>query len=409
MNILIANWSWYQSGGDWSYIDSICNLYESKGHKIIPFSVHNDKNFDTPFKKYFLTGIDYKAFYNNLKIKSGIELISKTIYSTEARRKLIELLSENHVDVAQLHNINNYHTPSIIPVLKRAGIPIVWRILDYKLICPNNTFLSNDKVCEDCFRHKYYKCVIKRCKKNSMPASALMALESYFYYILPFYKQVDLFLFQSEFTRDMFLKYGFDEKRTHIIENPYNCADIKPIYAGKRYVLYFGRISKEKGILTLLKAMKLIPEIELKIVGDGPEYESCNDYVKVNGITNITFTGAKWNMDLVPYIENCEFVIVPSEWYEPSPYVILQSFSFGKPVIASNIGGLKDMIKNRKTGLQFNVGDFHDLSESIKYLFQSEELIRSMGMAARQQVETINNPERYYTDTNNIFNKLINS
>ena len=409
MNILIANWTWYPSGGDWTYIDSICKLYESKGHRIIPFSVHNEKNFQTPFNKYFLTGIDYKVFYNNLKLKSGIDLLIKTIYSTEAKRKLNLLLAENQVDVAQLNNINNYHTPSIIPVLKKAKIPIVWRILDFKLICPNTTFFSKDKVCEACYKYKYYKCILNKCKKNSLLASTLMAMESYFYHILPFYKQVDMFLFQSEFTRDMFVKYGYDVSRTHIIENPYNCSAVKPNYEGKKYILYFGRISKEKGILTLLKTMKLLTEIELKIVGDGPEYKNYLDYVIKNSISNVSFVGAKWNKELEPFIENCEFVIVPSEWYEPSPYVVLQSFSYGKPVIAASIGGLKDMIKNNETGLLFKVGDEDDLSHSIRYLYQSQNLIHTMGANARRQVERKNNPERYYTDTINVFTNLINS
>ena len=409
MNILIANWTWFQSGGDWTYIDSVCKIYESKCHTIIPFSVHNEKNFPTPFEKYFLSGIDYKIYYNNLSIKSAFNLLNNSIYSTEAKQKLKLLLSEHNVDIAQFNNINNYHTPSIIPVLKKSKIPIVWRILDYKLICPNNTFLSHDKICEECYKHKYYNCILKKCRKNSLAASSLMALESYFYYLLPYYKQIDMFLFQSEFTRDMFVKYGFDKNRTHIIENPYDCVNVKPKYEGEGYILYFGRISKEKGILTLLKAMKTLPEIEVKIVGDGPDYEEYINFASDNLIRNVKFLGAKWNKELEPIIKDCEFVIVPSEWYDPSPYVVLQAYSYGKPVIAANIGGLKDLIINNSTGLLFNSGDEKDLADSISKLHGNKDIISSMGISARQLVETKNNPERYYEDTLTLFNKLLNS
>lgn len=409
MNILIANWTWFQSGGDWTYIDSICKLYESNGHKIIPFSVHNEKNFPTEFEKYFLTGIDYKVFYENLSIKSAFNLVSKTIYSSEAKQKLRILLSENNVDIAQLNNINNYHTPSIIPVLKKSKIPVVWRILDYKLICPNNTFLSHNKVCEACFKHKYYNCMLKKCKKNSLAASTLMTMESYFYHLLPYYKQIDMFLFQSEFTRDIFVKYGFDKKRTHIIENPYDCVNVKPNYGGKGYILYFGRISKEKGILTLLNSMRSIPQINLKIVGDGPDFEEYLDFAKKYSIQNVEFLGARWDKELEPIIEGCEFVIVPSEWYDPSPYVVLQAYSYGKPVIAANIGGLKDLIRNNETGFLFTSGDEKDLADSIYSLYFNKDMISSMGWNARQQVERKNSPARYYDDTINLFSKLINS
>ncbi len=409
MNILVANWTWYPSGGDWTYIESVCKLYESHSHLVIPFSVHNSKNAPTSYEKYFLESIDYKSFYNDITPLKGVKTAFNSIYSLEARMKLKLLLNETKVDIAQLNNITNYHTPSIIPILSKAKIPIVWRILDYRLLCPNTTFLSDGKLCEDCFKHKYYKCIIKKCKKNSLLASTLLAIESYVYYIMPFYKSVDLFLFQSEFTRDMFVKFGYDIKRTHIIENPYDCNSTKPIYGGKNYILYFGRISSEKGILTLLKAMKTLPNIELKVVGDGPELNYYKSYVLENSLSNVCFLGPKWNKDLEPIINDCEFVIIPSEWHEPSPYVALQAFSYGKPVVASNMGGLNDLIKPDENGIFFKVGDYVNLSEKIDYLFRNKELILKMGMNARIQLENKHNPERYYADTMNIFTDLINS
>ena len=353
MNILMAHWAWYSTGGDWTYVDGVCKLYESKGHHIIPFSVHNEKNAPTPYEKYFLNSVDYKAFYNKIPLKHGIATAINSIYSTEAKQKLSLLLSENKVDIAQLNSITNYHTPSIIPVLNKAKIPIVWRILDYRLICPNSSFLSNDKICEACYKHKYYNCILKKCKKNSLLASTLLAIESYTYSILPYYKKIDLFLFQSEFTRDMFVKFGFDIKKTHIIENSYDYSDIQPNYTGGNYILYFGRISKEKGIQTLLKAMEKLPEIQLKIVGDGPQLEEYKDYSSKKMLSNVSFMGPKWGSELKPIIEKSEFVVLPSEWYDPSPYVVLQAFAYGKPVVASDIGGLKDLIINNENGLLF--------------------------------------------------------
>ena len=408
MNILLANWTWYPSGGDWTYVDSICKLYESKGHKIIPFSVHNEKNFLTPYDKYFIKGIDYKELYKKISLKSAIEASIKSIYSIEAKKKLKLLLQENKVDIAQLNNITSYQTPSIIPVLNKAKIPIVWRILDYRLICPNSTFLSNDKTCEACFKHKYYNCVIKKCKKNSLLASSLLAIESYAYYLLPFYKKVDMFLFQSEFSRDMFVKFGFDKRKTHIIENPYDFNNIEPNFQGKNYILYFGRLSKEKGIHTLLKAMKTLPEIELKIVGDGPDFKDYVNYVNEQSLSNVSFLGPKWDNELAPIIKDCEIVIVPSEWYEASPYVVLQAFSFGKPVVASNLGGLKDMIVKDENGLLFEPGNENSLAQTIHDLFQQKNLIQKMGARARQVLETKYSPERYYQDTLNVFTDLIN-
>lgn len=407
MNILLANWTWYPSGGDWTYLESICKLYEAKGHTIIPFSVLNENNFETPYSKYFLNKIDYKILDRNRSIKSGIKVIASSIYSIEAKLKIKSLIKENNIDIAQFHYINNYQTPSIIPILHRNKIPMVWRILDYKLICPNTYLAVNDAVCEACFQHKYYNCVIKKCKKGSFLPSIIAALESYIYYVLPYYKYINLFLFQSEFTRDMFVKFGYDIKKTHIIENPYDCKNITPKYEGKNYILYFGRIEKNKGIYTLLKAMESLPDIELKVVGIGTEYQNCLNYISEKRMHNVDFLGAKWNDDLMPIIENCEFVVVPSEWYEPSPYVVLQAFSYGKPVLASNMGGLNDMVKDGNNGILFNAGDDKQLTQKIKYLLSNKALTQKMGTMARKILEDKYNPERYYTDTINIFNDLI--
>jgi len=409
MNILIANWTWYPSGGDWTYIDSICKIYESHGHHIIPFSVKNEKNFPTPYDKYFLDSVDYKALYNKISLKSGIRTAINSIYSIEAKEKLKLLLSENKVDIVQLNTITNYHTPSILPILKNAKIPIVWRILDYRLICPNTTLFVNGEVCEACFKHKYYNCILKKCKKNSLLASTLLALENYAYYLMPFYKNVDMFLFQSEFTRDMFVKFGYNISKTHIIENPYDCSEVEPKYEGKDYILYFGRIEKEKGIYTLLDALKLLPDVTLKIVGNGTEYENCINYKTKESINNVSFLGPKWNKELEPIIKDCEFVIVPSEWNEPSPYVALQSFSYGKPVLAANMGGLNDLIIENENGLLFKAGDTVDLSDKIRNLLSDKSLITSMGIKARTILENKYSPERYYRETMDVFANLINS
>lgn len=406
MNILLANWTWFPSGGDWTYIESISKLYTAKGHNIIPFSVQNEKNISNDFEKFFLTPVDYKSYYDNLSIKSVYKLLTESVYSREAKEKLKLLLVENKVDIAQLNNINNYHTPSIIPVLKGAGIPIVWRILDYKLICPNNTFLSHNKICEKCYKHKYYHCILNKCKKNSFSASFLMTLESYFYYLMPYYRNVDMFMFQSNFTRDIFVRYGFDKNRSHVIENPFDCSSLTPSFTGKNYILYFGRISAEKGIMTLIQAMKFLPDMELQIVGNGPEYDPYLKYTFDNGIQNVKFLGPKWDKDLEPVLKNCDFVIVPSEWYDPSPYVVLQANAYGKPVIASRIGGLQDSVIDNETGVLFEPGNVLDLVDKITSLKNDRNLIMRLGRNARLLVESRNEPERYYNDTIGLFNNL---
>ncbi len=411
MNILIATANWYPSGGDWTYVESICKIYENNGHNIIPFAMSDDRNFKTKYEKYFINNINYNDLNKNKNIKSVIKVLSSSIYSCDAVNKINLLLEENRIDIAQLNNIHNVHTPAIIKPLKKNRIPIVWRVLDYKILCPNRTFLSNDKICEECFKSNYYNCFLNKCKKNSYSASFVTAIESYFNKIMPYYKDVDMYTFQSEFSRDLFVKYGFDIKKTKIIENPFDSENIYTDNISEnedRFILYFGRISKEKGLFTLYDAMKNIPKIKLKIVGNGPDLQASLEYAKTNNISNIEFVGAKWGKELLPYIKQCDFVVVPSEWYEPNPYVVLQSFSFSKPVVATNIGGLKDMIHNNINGLLVNYKDSIDLSAKINQLYNDKESILHFGKNAKVLLESKYNPINYYKTSIQLFNNLIN-
>jgi len=407
MNLLMVNATWYPSGGDWTYIDSICRIYEQNGIKIIPFAMKHERNFETPYSKYFVENVDYKELNKDKSLKNGLRVLTKSIFSIEAQKKLELLLSENDVNIVQLNNIHNVQTPSIIPVLKKKKIPIVWRVLDYKLICPNRTFLSNDTICESCFKTKYYNCTLKKCKKQSVLASMVASLESYVYSLLPYYNQVDQYLFQSEFTRDQFIKYGFDPAKAAIIENPYDAVAVDPNYSGNNYILYFGRISSEKGMTTLYEAMRLIPDIKLKIIGDGTALEEGINYVRDLGINNIEFLGPMWGKELEVVLSACDFVVLPSEWYDPSPYVVLQSYSFGKPVIATRIGGLQDMIIHDKTGKLVEIKNSKDLSSSISTLFNDKQMISEFGKNARALLLEKYSTNRYFDFTKSIFDKLL--
>ena len=228
---------------------------------------------------------------------------------------------------------------------------------------------------------------------------------------MKFQKDVDMYTFQSEFSRDLFVKQGFDRKKTQIIENPYNSEKPYIEYATEnenRFILYFGRISKEKGLFTLYEAMKNIPNIHLKIIGNGPDLNTSLEYIKNNKILNIEFLGAKWGDELLPYIKKSEFVVVPSEWYEPNPYVVLQAFSFSKPVVATNIGGLKDMIQNNINGLLTKHNDSLDLSLTINNLYHDKEKIKILGKNAKELLESKHNPINYYNKSIELFNNLLN-
>ena len=407
MNILIVNWSWYPSGGDWTYISIIKSVYENHGHKVIPFSVKNYKNETSEYEKYFINQIDYKILNKTKSFPNILKVIKKSIYSFEAIKKLNLLLKDNKIDIAQLVSINSYQTPGIIPLLKKFNIPIVWRLVDYKLICPNTTLFSNGNICQLCKDGKFYKCITHRCKKKSFMASIIAAMECYFYKFNKAYNKVDLFSFQSKFTRDKFVEFGLDQNMTSILPNPVEYENFTPNFKHKNYILFYGRLEKHKGIFTLLKSMKQLPEIELRVIGDGRELDECKKFVNKNLMKNVGFLGPIWGQKLYEEINNCSFVIVPSEWYEPSPYSILQSFAAGKAVIGSNLGGIPDLIIDKYNGLLFKSGDYGELAQKIKSLSNDENLIIKFGKNARNTIKTNHTQRVYYKKSIKIFESLI--
>jgi len=338
------------------------------------------------------------------KMKKGLRII----YSTEAKRKMEKLISEQKPDLAHIHNIYHQISPSILPVLHQKGIPVVMSLHDYKLVCPNYKLMTQGEVCEKCNSSKYYQAVLHKCVKNSFSASLLNCMEMYIHKFLKLYeKNVDLFISPSLFMRDKLSEFGMNQSRIAYL--PPWTKEIKssPSYTYSDFFLYFGRISKEKGVDTLIQAMEKVKFGKLLIIGDGEEKERLQGYVDQNKVDNVTFMGFVERSKLNDLIRASRFVVLPSEWYENSPSVIYESFAFGKSVIGSRIGGIPELIEDGENGLLFEPKNVDELAEKIKYLYHHPLLAEKMGIAAREKVEEKYSEEEYYKKLLGLYDSLI--
>ena len=150
MKVLLVNWSWYPTGGDWTYINNLKTLYEKNGYEVISLSTLNEKNVDTDSSAYFTNSPDYKSLNKNKNLYNGLKAVKNSVVSFDALKTISQILEDHDIKVAHLHNIHHYITPAIIWRLKRAGVKIIWSLHDYKIICPERTFVSNGKICEKC-------------------------------------------------------------------------------------------------------------------------------------------------------------------------------------------------------------------------------------------------------------------
>jgi glycosyltransferase involved in cell wall biosynthesis len=401
MNILVANWTWYPSGGDWTYVDNITTLYREKGHTVIPFSMEDERNFPSPWSRHFIKNIDYKKI-DKKSISAGFQVIKKSIYSTEARQNLERLLDETKIDLAHINVIHHYITPVILKTLKDRGIPILWTLHEYTPICPESTFISHGKICEKCIGGAFYHCITNKCKKDSLPASIVAAAENYVHNYLNYYQYVDHYLCPSVFLYEKFKSFNFFPEKLVQLYHGYQYNEVDAVQmapkesTADRYIVFVGRLEKIKGAHTLLKSLTDNTDIHLKLVGTGTQETDLKAFAETYQLSNVEFMGKLSKKRTLEIINGAEFLICPSEWYEVLGFTVVEAMALGKPVIGSNIGAIPEMVIDGETGILFAPGNAPELSEKIRALFNDQEAISSMGKKAKEHIHQLISTEKHF-------------
>jgi glycosyltransferase involved in cell wall biosynthesis len=387
---------------------SLKNLLEGKGHKVAVFSMHHPQNFNSEYSQYFVSYINYDEEVKNINISTGFEVLNRAVYSLEAKKKIEVLIEDERPDIAHLQNIHHHITPSILYPLKKHKIPIVWTLHDFVLICPNTSFLSHGMICERCRKRKYYWPLIVRCKKNSLAASTMAAIETSLHRLMKVNDLVDMFIAPSRFLRNKLIDYGFKKDKVVCINNFNNIGILQNENTPDGSYIYVGRISFEKGIKTLIDAAIKAGIGRLKIIGEGPLKKEMISYVKSRKADDrIDFLGHKSHTEVIELLKKCRFLVLPSECYENFPYSVLEACASGKPVIASRIGGIPEIVKNWETGLLFEPGNSEYLSLKIRYLMKHPEKAEALGRNAMLFVEKELNNERYYSKLIDVYKRVI--
>ena len=170
MKILNANKFYRIVGGSERYFFDLTNLLESRGHKVIPFSMQDSRNRETPYRDYFVSHVDYRKNSIGYILRNAPKIFGKTVYSLESKHKMEALIRRDKPDIAHIHMIDHQISPSILDVLKKNEIPMVQTLHEYKLICPNYKLFieKSNEICERCKGGKYYNAVVHKCLKNSL-------------------------------------------------------------------------------------------------------------------------------------------------------------------------------------------------------------------------------------------------
>jgi glycosyltransferase involved in cell wall biosynthesis len=412
MNVLIVNTYHYLRGGDCRHALGLGRMLERRGHEVHFFGMHDPRNLECADSRYFISNVDYREAADGRNPLEALRVAWRSIYSFEARRRMADMLRETKPDVAHLHSIRHHVTASVLPVLKARGVPVAWTLHDYKEICPNTNLYDGRRVCEDCRGGRYHKVIANRCKRGSLAASVMTYLEARINAWLGHDRYVDLYISPSRFLREKFIEFGYDPDRIAALPNFIEIDRYRPDYKRGDYLLYLGRLEKMKGLETLLegfaRARSAVEGLELRIAGTGTMEQEVRSFVNRRSVGGITLCGHVSGQELEDLTRGARAVVIPSVWYENYPYSCLEAMAYGRPVIASRIGGIPEQVVDASTGFLFTPSDPADLADRIVRLYSlSEEETVEMGRRGRARVEEINDPDVFMDRLLGIYGSLI--
>ena len=376
MKILMVNKFHYIKGGSETYYFALKRLLEANGHTVVDFSMEDEHNFPSPYSKYFVKNTDYA---NSPGIKEKLRVAGNIIYSREAKRKFRQLVVDTKPDLVHLHIFQHQLAPSMLDVCKELHIPTVYTAHDLKMVCLNYKMMHHGHICEDCKGGKLYSCAKNRCVKESFAKSCINVAEGYLHKLRHSYDAIHTIITPSNFYKEKMAQFGVAENRLVHIPNFLDKAPpaVTPREDREQYYLYFGRLSEEKGVLTLIKAFENTG-LSLYIVGSGPIREQLEAYLQENNLSNIRLFGFLQGSELTDIVGNAKAVILPSEWYENGPYSAIEALQLGRPILGADIGGIPELVDGN--GALFPHGDPEALRKAVLE-------IESLSEAAYRQLQ----------------------
>ena len=389
--VLQVNKFFYGRGGAENYMFRVADLLESQGVETLYFATRHPENRRTPTETFFPSEADFGAPPGGL---ARARIAGRTLYSLEARRAMSRLLERHEVDLAHVHNIYHHFSPSILAPLRRRGVPVVMTVHDYKLVCPIYVLRTHGEICERCVGGHFHHAVRLRCERGSLAGSALVATETWLHRRLRLYERgVDVFVTPSRYLRDKLVEGGYPPERIRWIPNYVDASAFVPEFTPGPYFAYVGRLSHEKGLETLIEAVAGT-SLRLKVLGDGPLRAGLESRAREVGAA-VEFSGHVESNTLAGLVRGACAVVLPSEWPENGPLAVLEAMAWGKPVVASRVGGIPEFVREGREGLLVPHADPRALRHALERLARAPEEAERLGRNARARVEESYTPEAH--------------
>src|SRR5258706_10600292 len=405
MRVLYCNKYNYPFSGTEAYLFDLMGRMEVRGHDTALFRMDHGHPSSYAGRSYLIPYLNFKD--PDASFLKKLRMAAHALYSPSARHRMRTCLKDFAPDLAHVRGIYHHLSPSILWELKRQRIPVVYHLNEFKILCPNYNFVAHGRTCELCLGGNYFHAVTNSCHAGAGSSAVVLAAEAYLHSWLRTYQRcVDLFLAPTEFVRDKLISAGFPAGKIEVLPHFQTLPPKENLVPGKGYILYFGRLSAEKGLDELLHAMARLPHIPLVIAGEGPEREHLEALAHDLKLPQVLFAGMVGGTKLQHLIASCSFSVFPSRAYETLGKSILESYAWGRPVVASDLGSRREIVEQGVTGLLYPAGDLEQLVEAIEFLFSRANLTAHMGEQSRQRLHTLHDPERHLDALTEIYARM---
>ncbi len=385
-SILLVHNNYRQTGGEDQVFEAEARLLRQKGHRVVEYRRTNSE----------LDGIP--------KPVAALE----TLWSRRSVRELNRLIQDTSPDLAHFHNTFLRISPAAYHACSQHGIPVVQTLHNYRLTCPAANHFRNGKPCDDCLGLRFpWPAIIHRCYHKSAAQSAVVAAMTAIHHGLGTWRNaVHRYIALSSYMRDWMIRGGYPAERLVVKPNflPDDPgAGTKP----EGYALYIGRLSPEKGIRTLMQAWEDRDLPPLKIIGDGPLENFVRTKVEVQSTPDIEVLGRLAHDEVLTYMKKAKFLVFPSEWFEGFPMVLLEAAACARPVLATRIGSIPEIVQHEKNGMLFSPGNTLELRKLAKWFDKNAPRLTEMGKFARKNYLQNYTAEKNYNQLMDIYQQAI--
>ncbi len=386
MRILAIHNRYLISGGEDSVFEAEVSLLRRQGHEVKEFIESNQKLLKEP---------GWKSALN-------------AVWSSSTYRALTETILDFRPEIAHFHNTFLRISPSAYYACRKLNVPVVQTLHNYRLLCPAAVFYRDGRICEDCLaKFIPYPGLIHGCwQESSIKTLAPVAVTTIHRFLRTWDNQIDMYIALTEFAKRKFVQGGLPEAKIVVKPNFVSTPFIQ-VEPRQDFFLFVGRLSPEKGILTLLNAWKNLKHVRLIIVGDGSLYSDIQNFKQTHELHNVEVLGRRPRDEVLALMQKAACLVFPSECYEGFPVTLIEAFACGLPVIASNLGGMREIVVDGENGLFFNPGDPIDLASKINWMLEHSARVEQMRSNARKAYEKKYTPEQNYQMLMQIYEQLL--